>query len=59
MMSKLLVTIPADDARALLHFDANRCGMDHPPWRGLMAAIREMIVEQIGADGVTPERKEK
>ena len=44
-MEELIVSIPASDARVLLHLDANRCGMEHPPWRGLMAAIREMVVE--------------
>lgn len=58
-MSKLIVSIPADDARCLLHLDANRCGMEHQPWRELMAVIREMVVEQIGTEGVTPERKER
>ena len=58
-MSKLIVSIPADDARLLLHLDANRCGMNHPPYRQLMAELREMIVEQIGAEDITPEREEK
>lgn len=58
-MSKLIVSIPADDARLLLHLDANRCGMNHEPYRQLMTALREMIVEQIGTEGITPEREEK
>ena len=57
-MNELFVSISASDMRELLHYDANRAGMDHEPYRQLMARIREIVVEQIGNEGITPERAE-
>ena len=53
------VTIPADLCRVILHLDANRCGMDHGPYRDAMAEFRRLVVGQAGADGVTPKREGK
>ena len=58
-MKEQFVSISADILQRLLHLDANRCGMEHLPYRGLMAEIRRVVIEQIGTDGITPERKEK
>jgi len=58
-MRELTVSIPAEDMRELLHYDANRAGMSHEPYRQLMARIREIVTEQIGTEGVTPEREEQ
>lgn len=53
------VAVPAELCRVLLHLDANRCGMSHGPYRAVMAEIRRLVVEQAGADGLTPEKGEE
>jgi hypothetical protein len=57
-MHELFVSILSADMRELLHYDANRAGMDHEPYRQLMARIRKIVTEQIGAEGITPERND-
>ena len=52
------VIISGQHLRELLHFDANRCGMEHKPYRRLVETIRSIVEEQIGTEGVTQERKE-
>lgn len=58
-MNELIVSIPAADMRELLHYDANRAGMNHEPYRQLMVRIRKIVVEQIGTEGITQERNEQ
>lgn len=51
------IEIPSDILQVLLHLDANRCGMDHKPYREVMAQIRELVARKVGPENLTPERE--